>query len=123
MSSPNSVSGAAKLLDGWQGVARIIDHTQLRPEATASQIIQLCDEAKEFGFGAVMLNPCYVELAHSRLQGSSVKVGTVIGFPLGATLASVKRFEAAEALKLGAVEIDMVQNIGALKSGNRELVS
>jgi deoxyribose-phosphate aldolase len=101
----------------------MIDHTQLRPEATVSQIVKLCDEAKEFAFGAVMLNPCYVELAHSRLQGSSVKVGTVIGFPLGATLASVKRFEAAEALKLGAAEIDMVQNIGALKSGNSELVS
>jgi deoxyribose-phosphate aldolase len=123
MSSLNSVSGGAKLLDSWQSVAKIIDHTQLRPEAIASQIIQLCDEAKEFGFGAVMLNPCYVELAHSRLQGSSVRVGTVIGFPFGATLTSVKRFEAAEALKLGAVEIDMVQNIGALKSGNRELVS
>ncbi len=123
MSSPNSISGAAKLLGSWQSVAKIIDHTQLKPEATCAQVIKLCDEAREFGFGAVMLNPCYVELAHSRLQGSSVKVGTVIGFPLGATLASVKRFEAAEALKLGAVEIDMVQNIGALKSGNRDLVS
>lgn len=123
MSSSNSISDAAKLLESWQSVARIVDHTQLKPEATSAQIIQLCDEAKEFGFGAVMLNPCYVELAHSRLQGSGVKVGTVIGFPLGATLASVKRFEAAEALKLGAVEIDMVQNIGALRSGNRELVS
>lgn len=123
MSSPNSISDAAKLLESWQSVARIVDHTQLKPEATSAQIIQLCDEAKEFGFGAVMLNPCYVELAHSRLQGSGVKVGTVIGFPLGATFASVKRFEAAEALKLGAVEIDMVQNIGALRSGNRELVS
>lgn len=110
-------------MDSWQGVAKIIDHTQLKPEATAGQIVKLCDEAREYGFGAVMLNPCYVELAHSRLQGSGVKVGTVIGFPLGATLASVKRFEAAEALELGAVEIDMVQNIGALKSGKRELVS
>lgn len=107
----------------WRSVAKIIDHTQLKPEATSAQIIKLCEEAKEFGFGAVMLNPCYVELAVSRLQGSGVKVGTVIGFPLGATLASVKRFEAGEALKLGAAEIDMVQNIGALKSGNRELVS
>jgi deoxyribose-phosphate aldolase len=123
MSSPNSISGAVSPVGSWQSVAKIIDHTQLRPEATASQIIKLCDEAKEFGFGAVMLNPCYVELAHSQLQGSGVKVGTVIGFPLGATLASVKRFEAAEALKLGAAEIDMVQNIGALKSGNRDLVS
>jgi deoxyribose-phosphate aldolase len=122
MSSPNSVSGTAAPFGSWQSIAKIIDHTNLRPEATASQIIQLCAEAKEFGFGAVMLNPCYVELAHSHLQGNGVKVGTVIGFPLGATLTSVKRFEAAEALKLGAVEIDMVQNIGALKSGNRDLV-
>ena len=123
MSSPNSVSGKAASFDSWQSVAKIIDHTQLKPEATSAQIIKLCDEAKEFRFGAVMLNPCYVELAHLRLQGSGVKVGTVIGFPFGATLASVKRFEAAEALKLGAAEIDMVQNIGALKSGNREHVS
>jgi deoxyribose-phosphate aldolase len=122
MSSPNSASGTAVPFGSWQSIAKIIDHTNLRPEATASQIIQLCAEAKEFGFGAVMLNPCYIELAHSHLQGSGVKVGTVIGFPLGATLTSVKRFEAAEALKLGAVEIDMVQNIGALKSGNRDLV-
>jgi len=123
MSSPNSISSPAVLLKDWRSVAKIVDHTQLKPEATSAQIIRLCEEAKEYGFGAVMLNPCYVELAHSRLQGSGVKVGTVIGFPLGATLASVKRFEAAEALRLGAAEIDMVQNIGALKSGNRELVS
>jgi deoxyribose-phosphate aldolase len=123
MSSPNSAPGSAASFDTWQSVAKIIDHTQLKPEATSSQIIKLCDEAKEYGFGTIMLNPCYVELAHSRLQGSGVKVGTVIGFPLGATLASVKRFEATEALKLGAAEVDMVQNIGALKSGNRELVS
>lgn len=122
MSSPNSVSGSTRPFGGWQGVAKIIDHTNLRPEATSSQIIRLCDEAKEFGFGAVMLNPCYVKLAHSHLLGSGVKVGTVVGFPLGATLTSVKRFEVAEALRLGAVEIDMVQNIGALKSGNRDLV-
>jgi deoxyribose-phosphate aldolase len=122
MSSPNSTSGRATQFESWQSVAKAIDHTNLRPEATASQIIKLCDEAKEFGFGAVMLNPCYVELAHAHLQESGARVGTVIGFPLGATLTGVKRFEAAEALKLGAVEIDMVQNIGALKSGNRNLV-
>jgi deoxyribose-phosphate aldolase len=122
MSSPNSISSTVAPLGGWQSIAKIIDHTSLRPEATASQVIQLCAEATEYGFGAVMLNPCYVELAHAHLGGSGVKVGTVIGFPLGATLTSVKRFEAAEALQLGAVEIDMVQNIGALKSGNRDLV-
>jgi deoxyribose-phosphate aldolase len=123
MSSQNAIPSATALLKDWQSVAKIIDHTQLKPEATSAQIVKLCDEAKEYGFGAVMLNPCYVELAHSRLQASGVKVGTVIGFPLGATLTSVKRFETAEALRLGAAEIDMVQNIGALKSGNRELVS
>jgi deoxyribose-phosphate aldolase len=103
-------------------VARIIDHTNLRPEATPSEIIRLCEEAKEFGFGAVMVNACQVELASSHLRGSRVKVGAVVGFPLGATLTSVKRFETAETLSLGAREIDMVMNIGALKSGNREFV-
>jgi deoxyribose-phosphate aldolase len=122
MSSPNSVSRNAAPFDGWHSIAKIIDHTNLRPEATSSQIINLCEEAKEFGFGAVMLNPCYVEFAHSHLEESGVKVGTVVGFPLGATLTSAKRFETIEALRLGAAEIDMVQNIGALKSGNRDLV-
>ena len=84
--------------------------------------MRLCDEAREFGFGTVMVNAGYVALCASQLQGSDVKVGVVIGFPLGATLTSVKVFEAGEALRLGAREIDMVMNIGALKSGNRELV-
>jgi deoxyribose-phosphate aldolase len=122
MSSPNSASDTVKLFHSWQSVAKIIDHTNLRPEATAGQIVRLCDEAKEYRFGVVMLNPCYVELAHSQLQGRAIRVGTVIGFPLGATVTSAKRFEAAESLKLGAVEIDVVQNVGALKSGNRDLV-
>ncbi len=104
-----------------QALAKLIDHTNLRPEATADQIVQLCCEAREFGFAAVVVNPCYVSLAASRVQGSGVKVATVAGFPLGATLTSVKRFEAAEALRLGASEIDMVLNIGALKSGDSEL--
>jgi deoxyribose-phosphate aldolase len=122
MSSPNSVSRNTPPHGGWQSIATIIDHTNLRPEATSTEIIKLCEEAKEFGFGAVMLNPCYVEFAHSHLEESGVKVGTVVGFPLGATLTSAKRFETIEALRLGAAEIDMVQNIGALKSGNRDLV-
>jgi deoxyribose-phosphate aldolase len=100
----------------------MIDHTNLRPEATRDQIVQLCDEAREFGFAAVVVNAAYVELAASRLRDSDVKVATVVGFPLGATLTSVKRFEAQEALRLGAREIDMVLNIGALKSRERELV-
>jgi deoxyribose-phosphate aldolase len=106
----------------WQSLAGVIDHTNLRPEATWEQIVRLCDEARELGFAAVVVNPCYVTLAHSRLDDSGVKLATVVGFPLGATLTSVKRFEAEEALRLGAGEIDMVLNIGALKSGDRELV-
>jgi deoxyribose-phosphate aldolase len=110
------------LLNDWRALAKIIDHTLLRPEATADQVVRLCEEAREFGFGAVMVNACYIALCASKLQGSDVKVGAVIGFPLGATLTSVKVFEAGEALRGGAREIDMVINIGALKSRNRELV-
>ena len=105
-----------------QRLASMIDHTNLRPEATRDDILRLCREAREFGFAAVVVNPAYVELASSELTGSEVKVATVVGFPLGATLSSVKRFEASEAVKLGAREIDMVLNIGALKSGQQELV-
>ena len=107
----------------WQSAARMIDHTNLRPEATPDRIVRLCQEAREFGFVAVMVNGCYVELASSQLQDSGVLVGAVIGFPLGATLTSAKRFEAAEALRLGAREIDMVLNIGALKAGRRDQVA
>jgi deoxyribose-phosphate aldolase len=106
----------------WQAVAQMIDHTNLRPEATPEQIVRLCHEAREFRFGAVMVNGCYVELASRHLNGSDVKVGAVIGFPLGAMLSGVKRFEAAEALRMGAREIDMVLNVGALKAGEREKV-
>jgi len=122
VSSRNSPAGNQPANPTWQDVARIIDHTNLRPEATAAQIIRLCEEAREFGFGAVMVNSCHVALAHSHLQGSGVTVGAVVGFPLGAALTSVKQFESAEALRLGAREIDMVINIGALKAGDRELV-
>jgi len=122
MSSRNSELDAKTLLHDWQAVARIIDHTLLKPDATADQIVRLCDEAREFGFGAVMINPCYVELASSKTQGTEVKVGAVIAFPFGATLTSANVFEANEAMRLGAREIDMVMNIGALKSGNRQLV-
>ena len=107
----------------WQNVAKMIDHTNLRPEATQEQIIRLCEEAREFGFGAVMVNACYIALACSQLKDGEVKVGAVVGFPLGATLTKVKQFEAAEALRLGAREIDMVLNIGVLKSGDHEFVA
>jgi deoxyribose-phosphate aldolase len=116
MSSRNSAVDRKALTENWRAVAKIIDHTILRPEATPAQIVQLCREAREFGFGAVMINPCYVALAHEQLRGSEVRIGAVVGFPFGATLASVKVFEAEEAMKLGATEIDMVMNIGALKA-------
>jgi deoxyribose-phosphate aldolase len=110
------------MVGGDRRLARMIDQTNLRPEATEEQIIRLCREAREFDFAAVVVNAAYVELASTELAGSEVKVASVVGFPLGATLSSVKRFEASEALKLGAREIDMVLNLGALKSGKRELV-
>jgi len=122
MSSRNSDADKRLVVHSSQDLAKIIDHTNLRPEATADQIVRLCEEAREFGLGAVMINSCQVALASSKLQGSGVKVGAVVGFPLGAMLTSVKVFEAVEAMKLGAREIDMVMNIGALKSGDRELV-
>lgn len=122
MSSRNSAADKKAPIASWQSVAAIIDHTNLRPDATPDQIVRLCEEAREFGFGAVMVNPCNIELASSNLQNTEVKVGAVVGFPLGATLTGVKIFEAKEALELGAREIDMVLNIGALKAGNHALV-
>jgi deoxyribose-phosphate aldolase len=122
MSSRNSEMDAKSLPHDWQSVAKIIDHTLLKAEATPDQVAKLCDEAREYGFGAVMVNASNVAQCVSKLQGTAVKVGAVIGFPLGATLTGVKVFEAKECVRLGAREIDMVINIGALKSGNRELV-
>src|SRR5271167_4147511 len=122
MSSQNSAVDRKLLAHSWQSVASMIDHTNLRPEATPNQIVRLCEEAREFTFGAVMINPCYVALACEQLRGSQVKVGAVVGFPLGATLTSVKTFETQQTLKLGACEIDMVMNIGWLKAGEREHV-
>jgi len=119
MSSRNSALDRKR---SWQSVASLIDHTNLRPEATPSQIVRLCEEAREFGFGAVMINPCYVALACEQLRGSRVKVGAVIGFPLGATLTTVKVFESKKTLELGAREIDMVMNIGWLKAGEKQQV-
>ncbi len=100
----------------------MIDHTLLRPDARPDEIVRLCQQAREYGFGAVVINPCYVALAHKQLERSGVKVGAVVGFPFGATLTSVKVFEAQEAIKLGASEIDMVIAIGALKAGERDRV-
>jgi deoxyribose-phosphate aldolase len=103
-------------------VAGLIDHTLLKPEASRDDIRKLCEEAVRFGFATVCVNPWYVPLAAELLRGSAVKVCSVVGFPLGATLPQVKIHEAEEAIKLGAQEIDMVINIGALKSGQDDVV-
>lgn len=106
----------------WRSAARLIDHTLLRPEATAAAVARLCKEALHFQFAAVCINPMHVALAAWELRDTPVRVAAVVGFPLGATLATVKRFEAAEAIRLGADELDMVLNVGALKAGDRRLV-
>jgi deoxyribose-phosphate aldolase len=109
-------------LKEWQSVARIIDHTLLRPEAAKEQVIQICREALQYSFASVCVNPCYVTLASSMLRGSQSKVCTVIGFPLGATLTTIKRLEAFDTIRLGADELDMVLNVGALKAGDHGTV-
>lgn len=104
-------------------LARMIDHTLLKPDATPDQIAQLCFEARKYNFASVCVNPAWVELCSQLLHGSPVKVCTVIGFPLGASAAEVKAFEANNAIDHGATEIDMVINIGALKARDLELVA
>ena len=101
-------------------VAKLIDHTLLRPEATRQDIEVLCREALEFKFANVCINPTWVTLAAHLLDGSGVGVCAVVGFPLGATTSDVKVCEARRAMADGAREIDMVINIGALKSGSRD---
>ncbi|WP_116632476.1 deoxyribose-phosphate aldolase [Pasteurella langaaensis] len=98
-------------------IAKLIDHTALTAEKTDQDILQLCDEAIENGFCSVCINSGYIPLAKQRLANSNVKICTVVGFPLGANLSSVKTFEAQEAIKAGASEIDMVINVGWVKSG------
>ncbi len=101
---------------------KYIDHTLLKPEATTAQILSLCDEAKKYDFASVCVNPCHVALCKEALKGTTVKVCTVIGFPLGANTSSLKAFETKEAIENGAEEIDMVINVGALKDKNYDLV-
>jgi deoxyribose-phosphate aldolase len=103
-------------------MARYIDHTLLKPEATAAEIDQLCREAEQYHFASVCINPTWVKRAAENLRGTSVPVCTVIGFPLGATTPEIKAMEARRALRDGAREVDMVLNIGALKSGDHDLV-
>ncbi len=104
------------------GVSGMIDHTLLKPDATRDEIEKLCREAAEFKFATVCVNPTWVSLAASRLRGSGVGICAVVGFPLGATTADVKNFETRRAIFDGATEIDMVINVGALKSSDLRTV-
>ena len=115
--APNVALAPAQL--NWRQLAALLDHTLLKPESTTTQVQHLCHEAAEYGFACLMLNPTNVALASSILAGTPVKVGCVVGFPFGANTTNVKRYEALDAIRLGAREIDMVMNIGALKSGDR----
>lgn len=107
---------------GSSSIAGMIDHTLLKAAATQEEIGKLCEEARQYHFASVCVNPGYVALAARLLRGSSVNVCTVIGFPLGSTTPTVKAIEARDAIANGASEIDMVINIGALKSGNDQMV-
>ncbi len=124
------VSAGAERLTSTLGVipqdlslAKMIDHTLLKPDATPDQVAQLCFEARKYGFASVCINPAWVKLSAQLLHGTPVKVCTVIGFPLGATAPEVKAFECRNAIEHGATEIDMVINIGALKARDLELVA
>ena len=103
-------------------IASIIDHTLLKPDATEKDIRKICEEALTYGFASVCVNPFWVKLTRQLLRNSSVKTCTVIGFPLGANAPEVKVFETRNVVMNGAEEVDMVINIGALKSGNYEEV-
>jgi deoxyribose-phosphate aldolase len=107
----------AYTLSSAQNLAAVLDHTLLKPDATRNQVLQLCHEAVQYRFACAMVNPTWVSLAAAALNGTGIPVGVVIGFPLGASLPVSKREETAHMLKHGAHDIDMVLNIGLLKSG------
>ena len=109
-------------LDNPKIVASVIDHTLLKPEASRADVARLCEEARKFGFVAVCVNPYWVRFAAESLADSSVEVGTVVGFPLGANDTATKLAEAERALSNGAEQLDMVQNIGALRSQEFDVV-
>lgn len=124
-------NGAARVTSGVgieaaggieQDLAGMIDHTMLKPDATIGEIEKLCGEAKKYGFASVCINPGYVPLCAKLLRGTEVKVCTVIGFPLGASSTASKAFETEQAIRDGAQEVDMVMNVGMLKSGEYEYV-
>ena len=114
--------GTESLIQDWHAAARMIDHTLLRPEATRAQIIEHCREAAPYGFATVCVHPCWVALAVAELKGTRTKVDATVGFPQGAVLTTVKRYEAEQLVRLGAGELDMVINVGMLKCGERDYV-
>jgi deoxyribose-phosphate aldolase len=113
----NAEAFAAHTLSSPQNLAAVLDHTLLKPEATRNQVLQLCDEAAEHRFACAMVNPAWASLAVAALKGTGIPVGVVVGFPLGASLPVSKRDETTHMLEAGAHDIDMVLNIGLLKSG------
>jgi deoxyribose-phosphate aldolase len=117
ISAATGVAGVGAVLAG------MIDHTLLKPQASRDEIVQLCDEARKHAFASVCVNPTYVSLCAQLLRLTNVKVCTVVGFPLGANRSDVKAFETKRAISDGAQEIDMVANIGGLKSRDYDLVS
>ena len=118
----DSAAFAASTLSSWQALASVIDHTLLKPEATRSQVETLCDETIRYRFACAMVNPVWASTAVGKLSGTGIPVGVVIGFPLGASLVSTLRQEAAALTRLGARELDMVIPIGLLKSGSHTAV-
>lgn len=113
----DSAAFASHTLSSPQNLAAVLDHTLLKPDATRSQVLQLCHEAAEHRFACAMVNPAWISLAAAALSGTGIPVGVVVGFPLGATLSSSKRDEAVRVIRQGAHDVDMVLNIGLLKSG------
>ncbi len=113
---------AKQALSSRHNLAAVIDHTLLKPEATQEQIIRLCREAAEHRFACAMVNPTWTALAFAELAGTGIPVGVVVGFPLGASLGTSKRDEAAALVRIGAHDVDMVINVGLLKSGENQAV-
>lgn len=118
----DAVAFSQQALSSSEALAAVFDHTLLKAEATREQVIRLCEEAAEYRFACAMVNPAWVSTAYTVLAGSGVPVGTVLGFPLGASLSVSKREEAVELVKLGAHDLDVVVNIGMLKSGMNDRV-
>ena len=119
----DALAFSRQALKDQSSLAKLFDHTLLKPEATREQVVHLCEEAATYNFACAMVNPSWVALAVSVLAGTGVPVGAVAGFPLGASLSTTKRDETATLVTLGAGEIDMVIDIGALKSGDHLRVS